>query len=91
MTSVNNSKNFYVIFIKDEDDYHKIKKRMQLTKDIIKKKGVSVTEIVLTGNSLLTEILSAIYISDFTSYFLALKYETDPTVVPDVEEFKKKL
>ncbi len=82
---------YYAIIIKDEEDYHRIKKRMDITKEIIKKKGVKVTEIALAGPSLLTKMFSAIYIGDWTSYFLALRNKTDPTPVDVVEDFKKKL
>jgi len=36
-------------------------------------------------------MFSAIYIGDWTSYYLALEYETDPTPVDVIEGFKKKL
>ena len=55
------------------------------------KTGVDVIEIGITCGSLLTKMFSAIYIGDWTSYYLALEYETDPTPVDLVEGFKKKL
>ena len=83
--------NFYIIIIKDEDDYERTRKRMQLTKGIIKKAGVPVVEIALSGPCRLAKLISAIYIGDWTSYYLALEHELDPTPVSIVEEFKKKL
>jgi glucose/mannose-6-phosphate isomerase len=82
---------YYIILIKDEDDFPRIKKRMDITKDILKKKGIPLTEILLTGSSALNKIFSAIYIGDWTSYYLALQYKTDPTPVAMVEDFKKQL
>jgi len=46
---------------------------------------------MLRGSYPLTKMISAIYIGDWTSYYLALKYGTDPTPVKIVEELKKKL
>jgi glucose/mannose-6-phosphate isomerase len=83
--------NFHIILIKDEDDYSRVKKRMVITKELLKKQGISLTEIALTGSSGLTKIFSAIYIGDWTSYFLALQYGTDPTPVDMVEDLKKQL
>ena len=83
--------NFYVIILKDDGDYIRVKKRMDITKAMIKKKGVYATEIGITGGSLLTRIFSAIYIGDWTSYYLALKYSTDPTPVDVIEELKNAL
>ena len=82
---------YYVVIIKDEADLPQMRKRMMLTKEIIRKSGVDVIEIGITGGSLLTKMFSAIYIGDWTSYYLALEYETDPTPVDLVENFKKKL
>ncbi len=88
---VNLKANYYVIIFKDENDYMKLRKQMDITKNLIKKKNVSVTEISLTGSSLLTKIFSAIYIGDWCSYFLALKYKVDPTPVELIEDLKKQL
>ena len=82
---------YHVILVKDEDDRMRVKKRFEITKDIIKKKGIPVTEIMLKGSSTLTKIFSAIYIGDWASYYLALKYKVDPTPVKAVEDFKKRL
>jgi len=80
---------YYVILIKDEDDYHKIKKRMDITKKLIKKNHVDVTELALKGHSLLIRMFTALYVGDWTSYYLAIKYKTDPSPVKMVEDFKK--
>ena len=64
---------------------------MLVTMNLIKKKGVSVTEIVIKGNSFLTRLLSAIYTGTWVSYFLALEYETDPTPVDMIEDLKKQI
>lgn len=88
---VNVKGNFHVLLLKDEDDYQRIKKRMSVTKRLIKSKGVPVTEIALSGSCKLAKIFSAIYLGDWTSYFLALRYGTDPTPVEIVEELKKQL
>jgi len=82
---------YFVIILKDDEDYERIKKRMDITKTILKQKGVPVKEIMFTGTSSLNKIFSAIYIGDWTSYFLALQYKTDPTPVKMVEDFKKQL
>jgi glucose/mannose-6-phosphate isomerase len=88
---INIKGNYHVIIIKDENDYMRIRKRMDITKKLIKKRGIPVTEIALTGSSLLTKMFSASYIGDWTSYFLALKYNTDPTPVKMVDELKRSL
>jgi len=82
---------YYAVIIKDESDLPQVRKRMDLTKEIIRKSGVDVIEIGITGGCLLTKLFSAIYIGDWASYYLALEYETDPSPVDVIEEFKKRL
>ncbi len=83
---------YYVLIIKDDYDDRRIKKRMELTKKLIQlKKDIPVLDIELSGTSDLVKIFSTIYLGDWTSYFLALKNNIDPTPVNIVEEFKKKL
>ncbi|PIN77694.1 bifunctional phosphoglucose/phosphomannose isomerase [Candidatus Woesearchaeota archaeon CG_4_10_14_0_2_um_filter_33_10] len=82
---------YHVVIIKDDDDYVKIKKRMDITKRLISEAGINVTEMVIKGDCFLTKLFSAIYLGDLTSYYLALKYGTDPTPVDVIEELKKEL
>ncbi len=82
---------YHVIIIKDDDDYVKVKKRMDITKRLISEAGINVTEMVIKGDCFLTKLFSAVYLGDLTSYYLALKYGTDPTPVDIIEELKKEL
>ncbi|MBU4283816.1 MAG: bifunctional phosphoglucose/phosphomannose isomerase, partial [Nanoarchaeota archaeon] len=82
---------YHVIIIKDDDDYVKVKKRMDITKRLISEAGINVTELVIKGECFLTKLFSAMYLGDLTSYYLALKYGTDPTPLDVIEELKKEL
>ncbi|RLE39282.1 bifunctional phosphoglucose/phosphomannose isomerase [Candidatus Woesearchaeota archaeon] len=82
---------YHVIMINDQDDYFRIKKRMELTKQIILKKGVGVTELDLTGRSFLARMMVAIVMGDYASYHLAKLIDTDPNSVTLIENLKKKL
>ena len=82
---------FAVIIIRDDEDYHRIKKRMDITKKLIKQHDCNVVEVSLTGSSRMVKLFSAIYLGDWASYFLALEYETDPSPVEMVEELKKEM
>ena len=83
---------FHVLILKDENDHPRIKQRMDVTAELLKNKGLGVDIIKIPKEkNLLTKIFSNILLSLWTSYYLALEYETDPTPVKTVEEFKKKL
>ena len=81
---------FVSIFIRDLQDNERIKKRMNITKDIILTK-VDVEEVFTKGGSLLARMFFAIYLGDFASYYLALSNKIDPTAVSVIENLKKRL
>ena len=81
---------FISIFLRDNFDNDRIKKRMDITKDIISQK-VDVAEAYTKGNSLLTRLFSALHYADFASYYLAIQNKIDPTPVAVIENLKKKL
>lgn len=84
-------KRFYPIFIRDHRDGEKIKKRIEITQSIIKKRKVKWSEIWTEGKDKLTRVLSAIYIGDWVSFYLAIAEEVDPTPVKMIDFFKKEL
>ncbi len=79
---------FYVIILRDEEEYSRINKRIRVTKSIIKSKGVPVMEINIKGESYLVKLFSIISLGLWVSYFLAIEYGTDPTPVPIIEKLK---
>ncbi len=81
---------FISIFIRDIDDNERIKKRMDITKEIISSR-VDVEEIKTKANFLLSRIFSGIYYGDFASYYLAMEHKVDPTPVTVIENLKKRL
>jgi len=91
MGFLDENKNYFVFFIKDESDDKAISERISLTKQLLKKNKIDSAEINLTGTSRLSKILSAVYIGDWLAYLLALKQGTDPEAVVLIEDLKKKM
>ncbi len=83
-------KAFVAIFIRDAFDHERIRKRMDITKDIISDK-IDVIEINTIGKGFLARMFSAIYIGDFASYYLAAYHRVEPAPVEVIEELKQKL
>ncbi len=81
---------FISIFIRDNNDHERIKKRMDITKEIISQK-IDVEEIYTKGSFLLSRLLSGLYYADYASYYLAIQNKIDPTPVYVIENLKKKL
>lgn len=81
---------FIAVMIRDREDNERIKKRMDITKEIISTKA-DVEEVFTKGEHLLSRIFSGIYCGDFASYYLAVANRIDPTPVTVIENLKKKL
>jgi glucose/mannose-6-phosphate isomerase len=82
---------YLIIMLKDEDDFYRVKKRMDVTKEKLQKIGYKVIEIKIKGKSMLSRIFTTILLGSYFGYYLALEYGTDPSPVDMVEDFKKDL
>lgn len=81
---------FAAVIIRDKHDNDRIKKSMDICKEIMET-SVDVEEVETQGSSLLARMFSAIYLGDFVSYYLALWNRVDPSPVEVIEEMKRKL
>ncbi|QQG45137.1 MAG: bifunctional phosphoglucose/phosphomannose isomerase [Candidatus Sungiibacteriota bacterium] len=79
---------FHFIFLKDLEDQPQTLKRMEITEKLYRERGLPVEIVELGGQSELHKIFGAISLADWTAYYLAKHYGTDPEEVPMVEEFK---
>jgi len=84
-------RNFHLLMLKDDSDHPRIAKRMELTAEFVKTKGVGVDVVKIKGKNIIFKIFSNILLSDWTSYYLAQNYKVDPVRVEIVEKFKKRL
>ncbi len=84
-------KDLVVIMLRDKGMHARVATRMDITRDILSKEGVSVIELWSRGDELLGRIFSLIYIGDLASYYLALLYGIDPTPVDRVTYLKNQL
>ncbi|HCX27827.1 MAG TPA: bifunctional phosphoglucose/phosphomannose isomerase [Candidatus Portnoybacteria bacterium] len=82
---------FSFLFLSDVNDLPPIKKRMDLTAELLKRNGAAVSFVKLGGAGALAKIFWASVFGDWLSYYLALNLGIDPTPVQMVEEFKKML
>ena len=84
-------KNYLVIFLESEITHSRINARIQLTKNIIRDKGVNVVEIYAQGTTVLENILSLIGTGDWVSYYLALLYDKNPEAILNIDYLKSEL
>lgn len=83
--------NLIIIMLKDEGDNPRIKKRMHITKQVIKDRVADIIEVESRGASFLARFYSLAYIGDYASVYLALEYGIDPTPVKIIDYLKEEL
>jgi glucose/mannose-6-phosphate isomerase len=80
-----------VVMLRDMDDHVKVRKRMNIVKDVIERQEIEVVDVHSMGDNSLERMFSLIQLGDFTSYYLAILNEVDPTPVALIESLKKAL
>ena len=87
----NNSKNLIFFFI-DSDLYHpRNKKRIKLTKKIIKKSNIKYIEYKLKSSTKLGQALEFLQFGTWTTYYLGILNKKNPATNPWVDWFKEEL
>ncbi len=82
---------FHLVILRDREIDQRNLKRTEITSDILKNYGVDSTIVDMPEDGMLFRIFSTLQIGCWASYYLALKYEIDPTPVDMVEELKTAL
>jgi len=78
------------IILRDRDYHSQVQRRIELTKKLIAPYA-EISEIESQGDSMLARFLSLLYFGDWTSYWLAILREVDPTPTERIEQLKKEL
>lgn len=68
-----------------------LQKRFRITKDVVVKQQVKTHEIQLRGETKISQVLEAYALSGFTTFYMAMLYDTDPIAIPWVDYFKQQL
>lgn len=80
---------FFIIMLKDSKDDPRNLKRYEVTAQLLKDKGIESEILSMDGDNIFSKMFSSITLADWTSYYLALEYDQDPTPVAMVEDLKK--
>lgn len=69
----------------------KIKKRMDLTKQVIEQNNHTVLEYITRGTDVYQDFLEVVALGSYTTLYLGLLYEQNPAINPWVDWFKNEL
>lgn len=82
---------FIILMLRDPEAHPQIRKRFDVTAELMRQRGIAVEMIDMQGGSVYNKVFMSIALGDFASYYLALEYGQDPTPVDMVEDLKKLL
>ena len=91
IVSWENDSTLQPILIEGEDDYIKTKERWVIIKEIFQEKNILFYEIKSNKENILSKLTQLIYILDYTSIYLAILKNIDPTPVLGIDLIKNKL
>jgi len=80
-----------VLFFQDKEESEALLKRIRITEELLRARGIGTEIIQLEGKTYWEKLLNALILGDWASYYLALEYNQDPTPVDMVEDLKKAL
>lgn len=86
-----NDKKLIILFITSDLYSDVIKKRVQLTQEVVKKNGISWLEYKSNGTGKLSQMFDVLSFGGYLSVYLAFLYGQDPSLIPWVDFFKEKL
>lgn len=68
-----------------------VQNRYAITADVVKKQHVGTYIVALEGASKAAQVLEAFTLAAFTTFYMAMLYDTDPVAIPWVDYFKQQL
>ncbi len=80
-----------IVLIRDPNEPPQIRKRIDVTKELMEKQKLRMVEIPATGKSRLARMLSVICTGDFASVYLAVLKGVDPTPVKTIDLLKSRI
>ena len=84
-------KKMKIIFITSDLYSGIIKKRFELTKNVIGRNNVEFLEYKPQGSTKISQVLNTLAFGGYTSFYFSLLYGQDPSLIPWVDYFKEEL
>tara|TARA_Y100000590_G_scaffold43848_1_gene46716 strand:- start:39378 stop:40397 length:1020 start_codon:yes stop_codon:yes gene_type:complete len=87
----NKPKKFQPILLQGKDDHIKTKERWKIIKEFFQEKNVNYKEIISQEGSVLSKIVTLVYLLDYVSIYNAIISKIDPTPVEEIDFIKRRL
>jgi len=76
------------LFLRAPSDHRRNQLRSELTRKVFVQEGLNTDVYAAQGDLPLAHIWTALHFGDYLAYYLAMAYDTDPTPVDMLEDFK---
>ena len=83
--------NFHFVILASAYDHERNKKRLEIFEDVLGEKNISYNIIHLQGKSVFSQAIYGIMLGDWTSYYLAMLYKTNPLPNATIDTLKEKM
>ena len=82
---------FTAIFLEDDEQHPRVKRRIELTSEVVGAAGSPVARVGTRGASRVERVMSLVLLGDLASLYLAVLNGVDPSPVARLEDFKQRL
>jgi glucose/mannose-6-phosphate isomerase len=80
-----------VILLIDKEDNPRVQRRMEIVEELVEDQAASLHILKTRGQTRLTRMFSLIQLADWTSFYLAIVNNIDPTPIAKIDLLKSKL
>jgi len=84
-------KSVYAVFLRDAHEQEAIRRRFEITREIVERHAAGAAEVWSTGTGRLARVMSLLFYGDYASYYLALLNGKDPMVIGNINDLKRKM
>ncbi len=77
------------LFLHAESDHPRNALRLKFTQETMMVEGINTDAFTAKGKSKIEQLWRAIQFGDYTAYYLAMAYDTDPTAIPPITNLKQ--
>lgn len=80
-----------VVMLQDREDNPRVQRRMEIVEELVEDQTASMHVLKTRGQTRLTRMFSLIQLADWTSFYLAILNNVDPTPIAKIDLLKSKL
>jgi len=81
----------FVVVLQAPSNHPRVQLRFKLVCELLQRDGFRYRVIEARGQSRLAQMLSAVHLGDYVSYYLAMLYDADPWTIANIDLLKERL